>query len=306
MKQIHGSPLAGLCPVCNKEFAFIRRSQGGGTRKIYCSAKCRSLDWAHGNGGKRKAAVLKYDSIPENKDKKRIRTRASQLRRLGWTEADFEQQLTRQTWRCYGCFCSIERQTARVDHCHETGRIRGLLCNSCNWGLGHLKDNPATLRRLMAYLEYDLKITRIYLIGALKNPRIPIIGNRIRTEGYDVMDEWFTPGKFADKNWQEYEKLRGRSYGEALRGRAATNILLFDQSYLDLSDLVILVMPAGKSGMLELGYAKGRGKKTCLFLDGHRVARYDVMPAIADYACITEKELLQWIKRENIYASTDH
>jgi len=40
-----------------------------------------------------------------------------------------------------------------VDHCHDTGKVRGLLCNSCNVALGHVKDSTALLRNLIKYLE---------------------------------------------------------------------------------------------------------------------------------------------------------
>jgi len=43
-------------------------------------------------------------------------------------------------------------QNLSVDHCHETGKIRGLLCSSCNVGLGYFKDNVALIEKAMNYL----------------------------------------------------------------------------------------------------------------------------------------------------------
>jgi hypothetical protein len=41
-----------------------------------------------------------------------------------------------------------------VDHCHDTGAIRGLLCDDCNVGIGRLKDDPERLRKALQYLEH--------------------------------------------------------------------------------------------------------------------------------------------------------
>jgi hypothetical protein len=40
-----------------------------------------------------------------------------------------------------------------VDHDHETGEVRGLLCNRCNTGLGFFADNRGYMRRALTYLE---------------------------------------------------------------------------------------------------------------------------------------------------------
>ena len=40
-----------------------------------------------------------------------------------------------------------------VDHCHKTGKIRGVLCRACNSGIGHLKDDISLLKRAIVYLE---------------------------------------------------------------------------------------------------------------------------------------------------------
>lgn len=40
-----------------------------------------------------------------------------------------------------------------VDHNHQTGKIRGLLCQSCNVALGHLKENPVIIKSLLEYIN---------------------------------------------------------------------------------------------------------------------------------------------------------
>lgn len=42
-----------------------------------------------------------------------------------------------------------------VDHCHKTGKIRGLLCSSCNQGIGLLQDSPEILLSAVAYIRKD-------------------------------------------------------------------------------------------------------------------------------------------------------
>ena len=44
---------------------------------------------------------------------------------------------------------------AQIDHCHETGDVRGLLCINCNWLLGKSRDNPQLLRQAANYLEKE-------------------------------------------------------------------------------------------------------------------------------------------------------
>ncbi len=43
-----------------------------------------------------------------------------------------------------------------VDHCHQTGKIRGLLCNNCNRGLGHLKDSVLLLKKAIKYIKNNI------------------------------------------------------------------------------------------------------------------------------------------------------
>jgi len=59
-------------------------------------------------------------------------------------------------------------------------------------------------------------MTTIYLIGSLRNPKVPEISNLLTEAGYDVFSDWFAAGEIADDSWQKYEQGKGLSYIEAL------------------------------------------------------------------------------------------
>lgn len=75
------------------------------------------------------------------------------------TLQDYEDMLTEQDGCCK--ICGIERSKMKrsfsVDHCHTTGKVRGLLCDACNQGLGHFKDSTEILHRAIEYLEASRK-----------------------------------------------------------------------------------------------------------------------------------------------------
>jgi hypothetical protein len=51
----------------------------------------------------------------------------------------------------------ISTKNTHLDHCHDTGKIRGILCASCNHGIGKFKDSPKLLQRAVHYIEYHAK-----------------------------------------------------------------------------------------------------------------------------------------------------
>ena len=77
------------------------------------------------------------------------------LRKYGITQEDYEALFERQEGKC--AICRKESSKAlKVDHCHETSRVRGLLCLSCNVGLGHFQDCAELLDLAAKYLRGDI------------------------------------------------------------------------------------------------------------------------------------------------------
>lgn len=135
----------------------------------------------------------------------------------------------------------------------------------------------------------------IYLIGSLRNPRIPLIANELRSWGHEVFDDWFAAGPTTDDDWQRYETIRGRSYKEALYGEHARDVFEFDKAHLMLSDTCVLALPAGKSGHLEFGWMMGLGKRGYVLFE-REPERYDVMNQFATGVCFSMEELRQCLE----------
>ncbi|MFJ2772390.1 endonuclease VII domain-containing protein [Streptomyces sp. NPDC087300] len=80
-----------------------------------------------------------------------VQGRAGHLKRqYGMTEAQRDELIASQKGLCVIC---LSAPAVHVDHCHETGKVRGVLCFNCNSGIGKLGDDPDKTRRATAYLE---------------------------------------------------------------------------------------------------------------------------------------------------------
>jgi hypothetical protein len=134
----------------------------------------------------------------------------------------------------------------------------------------------------------------VYVIGSLRNPIIPEIGNKLRHLGWDVFDDWHAAGPHADDEWKRYETEKGNGYREALHGYAAQHVFEFDLHHLNRCDAALLVLPAGRSGHLELGYMVGRGRRTGVVLD--TPDRWDVMYQFVNEIYFSTDELLEGFK----------
>ena len=135
----------------------------------------------------------------------------------------------------------------------------------------------------------------IYLIGSLRNEKIPQVGNLLRANGWEAFDDWYGAGHEADDKWRDYEQYRGRAHKDSLRGYAARHTFAFDKTHLDRCDLAVLVMPAGKSGHLELGYFIGSGKHGFIYFDAVP-ERYDVMHLFATDVFTSDEAMLKGLE----------
>jgi hypothetical protein len=86
------------------------------------------------------------------REKLRIERRFHRLKfNYGLTAQQYEAMTITQGGRCL--ICADEPDQLVVDHCHATGRVRGLLCSSCNTALGFMRDSPLIALAASSYLS---------------------------------------------------------------------------------------------------------------------------------------------------------
>lgn len=99
-------------------------------------------------------------SVPASEDRKRNMREYSKeyhlKTRYNLTKEDYTNLLINQNHKC--AICGVDEQELPnkklyVDHNHETGKVRELLCHSCNVGLGLMKESIQTLSKAIAYLD---------------------------------------------------------------------------------------------------------------------------------------------------------
>jgi len=88
-----------------------------------------------------------------NTEKAKATRRKRTFALYGLRVGQYDELLKSQRGGCAICKKIPSDGKLCIDHCHETGAVRGLLCNGCNFALGIAKDNPETLRRMAQYLD---------------------------------------------------------------------------------------------------------------------------------------------------------
>lgn len=93
-------------------------------------------------------------------DSGRLKNKKYNLKtKFGISLDDFTNMKLAQNGLCAIClkeekgFMKGRPKNLSVDHCHNTGKIRGLLCSACNGGIGHFYENVTNLKRAIEYLE---------------------------------------------------------------------------------------------------------------------------------------------------------
>lgn len=111
-----------------------------------------SRKWSKENPEKRNA--MRRAWCAKNPEKHNASRRKTMY---GLLDVDFKEMLSAQGNKC--AVCSREftktcrKDTPHVDHCHTTGKIRGLLCGPCNSGIGHLQDSLLVILNAAEYLK---------------------------------------------------------------------------------------------------------------------------------------------------------
>lgn len=149
-----------LCKTCNTtkplaEFGTKKHTCKSGKVSFYTKHKCKecvrteSKNWYKDNKDIKRAWYDKTKHLKKDYDLKR---------NYGIDTEQYNQLLKIQEHSCLVCGTHQDAlpRALCVDHDHDTGKVRGLLCDACNRGIGLLKDNQVILNRAIRYLKGTL------------------------------------------------------------------------------------------------------------------------------------------------------
>lgn len=126
------------CPRC-KTHKLIEEFRKHKKRKSGVEAYCKECANAYQRA---------WRDSPEYKEK------ARQRQRNGFSQKDADTLLHKQGGVCPICGTDNPGKNGwHMDHCHVSGKVRGMLCSNCNRGLGHFKDSNDILYRAIKYLR---------------------------------------------------------------------------------------------------------------------------------------------------------
>lgn len=149
------------CVVCVRKFNALKSAKYRSVNPLRHKLLLR--EWKDKNRDRiRQLDREKYARHPEKKrENERLRRKRNPdkflekdlQRYCNITLVEYNNLLTRQEALCAICRKPPVKKRLAVDHCHKTGKIRGLLCDACNTSLGKFHDNPSIIRAAAEYVE---------------------------------------------------------------------------------------------------------------------------------------------------------
>jgi hypothetical protein len=136
------------CNGCkqNHPYSFFRKrtaSKDGLNNLCKTCHSAKVKKWKDANPEKVKATREKY---------KKTGQRKYRYLHYGISHEQYLKMLSNQHGGC--AICGATDRKLVIDHCHETGVVRGILCHNCNAGIGMLGDNLPTIKAAVWYLEF--------------------------------------------------------------------------------------------------------------------------------------------------------
>jgi len=144
----------GECRTCFQAQALARAEAKPELRQI---ARERARKWLEDNPDRKRS----YNRAYAEAGKKGPADRKSHLKRkFGITLEDYDRMLVEQGGGCAICGDPPGVTALHVDHCHDSGRVRGLLCFRCNSALGNLREDPRIVAAALAYVTRHREASR--------------------------------------------------------------------------------------------------------------------------------------------------
>lgn len=153
----------------------------------------------------------------------------------------------------------------------------------------------------------------IYLASSWRNTRYPAVLAMLRGAGHDVYDfraprpgdrgfHWTDVWKdIADVTEGDWRIATGAQIIQMLEHPIAKAGFKSDMDALFSADVAVLVLPCGRSAHLELGFAVGAGKPTCVLLDDESEA--ELMYSMVDHLATSVEDLLGWLAPSMVVGS---
>lgn len=153
LTQIDLESGSGLCLKHGLVRIRVRKREGRST--AYACRTCERGDVRASPESRREANRRWRENNPLSYRESSLRRRRKQF---GWDDeigvAEYDDMLAKQKGKCAICLCEPRETVAlAIDHDHDTGVVRGLLCTVCNWALGRFRDDPSRFDAAARYLR---------------------------------------------------------------------------------------------------------------------------------------------------------